>query len=341
MPTRIPGTGAVFASAAEWEVLLERLERIRAAVESCGAADQLAAAVRDHAAALGRLQTRLRGLETIVVAPTWRTADEEPRPGLLAALAALDARVAHLERATGEDIAALTALIRERVGAQLGRQVADIHVAVHRPGERPRQVGAGLSAQLAEIERRLLAQGAALGRWQGGAASVSGALADVRTQLAALERRCQATAAVVERLAETQRASGDQVAQLLVQQQARLDGDDALTLLTRLLASPAEVAPLFRRDRFVCFAPARVRRWLVDTGLSRREAEQVRSVWRDAGYVPSERRDNHNKRVKIAGAKSPPYFVVVPTLTYARLRVPIPPSLPTEPPADRARGSAG
>lgn len=349
MPTRIPGTGAALTSAVEWETLLEHLERIRAAVAAgSDATERLAETIHEHDAALGVVQTRIRGLETIVTAPTWQVPEGAPRPGLLAALETLDARVAQLERATGEgaatlaeETAALTAIVKERVKAQLCRQVEDIHIAVHRPGQRPRQVGTGLASQVAEIERALLAQGETLGRWQGGAASVSGALAAVCKQVAALERQHQAVAAVLERLETAQRASGDQVARLLVQQQARLDGNDALTLLARLLSSPGEVAPLFRRDQFVCFTPERVQRWLVDKGLSRREAEHVRSVWRDAGYVPSERKDNHNKRVKIAGAKSPPYFMVVPTLTYAKLRVPVPPELPTEPPANRAPGSAG
>jgi hypothetical protein len=342
MPTRIPGTGAMLTNAVEWETLLEYLERLRATV---AAGDETVRALDGRAQ---RLETRLKSLENIISLPTWRRADEEPRPGLLAALDALAARVARLEATTeagvmavAADIEGLFGIVRERLKERLGRQVEDIHVAVHRPGERPRQVGAGLAAMIAELERTVRAQGEALGRWQGGTASVSGALAELRKQVAALERRHEAIEAALRRLDEAQRACGDRVAQLVVQQGTNLDGNDALTLLTRLLASPAEIAPLFRRDQFVCFSPERVQRWLIDAGLSRREAGHARSVWRDAGYVPSERNDNHNKRVKVAGAASPPYFVVVPTLTYAKLRVPIPPGLPTEPPVSRARGSAG
>lgn len=342
MPTRIPGTSAMLTSAIEWEALLEHLERLTAAIADSG---DLVRASDDRAQ---RLEARLKGLENIISLPTWRRGNEEPRPGLLAALDTLAARVARLEATTeagatavAADIEGLLGIVRERLKERLGRQVEDIHVAVHRPSERPRQVGAGLAAMIAELERAVRAQGDALGRWQGGAASVGGALAELRKQVAALERRHEAVEAALRRLDEAQRACGDRVAQLVVQQQGRLDGDDALTLLARLLASPAEIAPLFRRDQFVCFSPERVQRWLIDAGLSRREAGHVRTVWRDAGYVPSERNDNHNKRVKVFGASSPPYFVVVPTLTYAKLRVPIPPSLPTEPPASRARGSAG
>ena len=342
MPTRIPGTGAVLTSATEWETLLFHLEQLRAAAASSG---DLMQALDTR---VQRLEERIRSLENIISLPTWRRADEEPRSGLLAALDALAVRVAQLETASGErsatmteEIAMLATLLRGRVKPQLGRQVEDIHFAVHRRGERPRQEGAGLAAAIDGLERTLRDQSETLGRWQGGAASVSGALAELRQQVAALVKRHEAVNAALQRQEEAQRASGDQLAELLAQQQARLDGDDALTLLARLLASPREVAPLFRRDQFVCFAPSGVQRWLVDKGLSRREAEHVRSVWRDAGYVPSERRDNHNKRVKVAGVTSPPYFVVVPTLTYAKLRVPIPPDLPTEPPASRARDSVG
>jgi hypothetical protein len=329
----------MLTSAIEWETLLEHLERLRATV----AASDETIDVRAQ-----RLEARLKSLENIISLPTWRRADEEPRPGLLAAIDALAARVERLEamtKANGTAVAAdveeLLGLVRERIKERLGRQVEDIHVAVHRPGERPRQVGAGLAAMIAELERAVRAQGEALGKWQGGAASVGGALAELRKEVATLARRHEAVEAALRRLDEAQRACGDRVAQLLVEQQGHLDGDDALTLLARLLASPAEIAPLFRRDQFICFAPERVQRWLIDVGLSRREAGHVRSVWRDAGYVPSERGDNHNKRVKVAGSQSPPYFVVVPTLTYAKLRVPIPPGLPTEPPTSRARGSDG
>jgi len=44
---------------------------------------------------------------------------------------------------------------------------------------------------------------------------------------------------------------------------------------------------------------------------------------------------NLNKRVPIPGVKAPPYYMVVPTLTYAKLRVPVPSDLPTNPPAGR------
>lgn len=320
MPTRMPG--GIFVSTADWETLLAHLERLRIAVEeataTAGACD----------ARVQRLEGRVRGLETMIGAPTWRIDQQAARLGVLAAIEALNGRVAQLEDA----VTATDGLIEERLGPRLGRQVEEIHLAVHRPGERPRTVGGGLAAAVAALEQALHGQAEALGKQQGGAASVTGALERLGKQIAAAERRQEVLAVAVEGLATAQRAGGDQLAALLVQQQARLDGDDALTLLTRLLASPGEVAPLFRRDQFVCFAPARVQQWLLDKGLTRREGERVRSVWRDAGYVPSERKDSHNKRVKIAAAKSPPYFMVVPTLTYARLRLPVPPDLPTEPP---------
>lgn len=320
MPTRMPG--GVFVSTADWETLLVHLERLRAAIEAS------TETVEPDDAGLQRLEARVRGLEAMIGAPTWRRAGEAARPGLVAAVEALTGRIAQIEEAA----AATEGLLAERLGPRLGRQVEEIHLAVHRPGERPRTVGGGLAGAVAALEQALRGQAEALGKQQGGAASVAGALERVVKQVAALERRQEALLAEVAALAAAQRASGDQLAGLLAQQQARLDGDDPLTLLTRLLASPGEVAPLFRRDQFVCFAPERVRRWLLDKGLTRREAEQARSVWRDAGYVPSERKDSHNKRVKVAGASSPPYFMVVPTLTYARLRLPVPPDLPTEPP---------
>lgn len=343
MPTRIPGTGGMITSATEWETLLAQLEQIRKAVMAG------AATIDAHGTALGKLTTqvqdlvtRVRSLEHMISSPTWKFQDQPVRPGMLAAIAALDARLEQLEKAmeqaadkgssAGNDLADL---IEARVPELLGHQVEDIHMAVHRSGERPRTFGGGLAGAVADLHRMLLAQEETLGKWQGGAASVPGALAALRKELVALERQQTTVAGALERLELAQRAGGEQLARLLVQQDTRLAGDDAISLLTRLLASPAEVAPHFRRDQFVAFVPAQITQWLIDKGLARQEATRVRAVWRDAGYVPSEQKGNLNKRVPLPGVKAPPYFMVVPVLTYAKLRVPIPPDLPTNPPAGR------
>ena len=339
MPTRVPGTGAVLTVATEWTTLLGQLEQIRAAVaHGSDTIDAHGTTVKDVTTQVQALAKRVQSIEHMIGAPSWKFPDQPAQPGALAAIAALDARLARLETATAQGtstVGQLVALVEERVSALLGRQVGDIHMAVHRPGERPRTIGGGLTATLADLERMLAAQGETLGKWQGGAASVPGALAALRKELAALERQQAAVASALERLEETQRAGGDQLARLLVQQDARLAGDDAISLLTRLLASPTEVPPHFRRDQFVAFVPDAVNRWLIDKGLAQREATRVRAVWRDAGYVPSEQKGNLNKRVPIPGVKAPPYFMVVPTLTYAKLRVPVPPDLPTNPPSGR------
>lgn len=344
MPTHIPVTGGLITSATEWETLLAQLEQIRAAVA------QGAATIAAHGTAVGELTTgmarlvkRVQGIEHMIGSPAWQLPDQPARPGVLAAIAALDARLARLETAADRGISAgdqLADMIEVRVPELLGHQVEDIHMAVHRSGERPRTFGGGLAAAVADLERMLVSQGEALGRWQGGAASVPGALAALRKEVAALERRQTAIAGALERLETAQWAGGDQLARLLVQQDTRLAGDDAISLLTRLLASPAEVAPHFRRDQFVAFVPDAVNHWLIDKGLARQEATRVRAVWRDANYVPSEQKGNLNKRVPIPGAKAPPYFMVVPVLTYAKLRVPIPPDLPTNPPAGQPANAA-
>jgi len=339
MPTHIPVTGGTITSATEWETLLAQLEQIRATVAHGSAA------LDAHGTAVGELTTRVKGLvrrvqniEHMIGAAAWHFPDQPAQPGVLAAIAALDARLARLETAaergssTGDD---LVGLLEARVPEHLGHQVEDIHMAVHRPGERPRTFGGGLAAAVADLERTLVSQGEALGRWQGGAASVPGALAALRKEVAALERQQTAVADALAHLEAAQRAGGDQLARLLVQQDTRLAGDDAISLLTRLLASPTEVLPHFRRDQFVVFVPDAVNQWLTNKGLARRDAARVRAVWRDAGYVPSEQKGNLNKRVPIPGVKAPPYYMVVPTLTYAKLRVPVPSDLPTNPPAGR------
>lgn len=339
MPTRIPGTSGMITSATEWETLLAHLEQIRAAVA------QDAATIEAHGTAVGQLTTRVaslvkrvNGIEHMIGSAAWQLPDQPARPGVLAAIAALDARLGQLEATTGQargDVDELTNLVEVRIPPLLGHQVEDIHMAVHRAGDRPRTFGGGLAAAVADLERMLVAQGETLGRWQGGAASIPGALAALRKEVAALERRQTAVADALEQLETAQRAGGDQLARLLVQQDTHLGGDDAISLLTRLLASPTEVPPHFRRDQFVAFIPDQVNQWLIGKGLSRREAERVRAVWRDAGYVPSEQKGNLNKRVPLPGVKAPPYFMVVPVLTYAKLRVPIPPDLATNPPARR------
>lgn len=344
MPTHIPVTGGTITSATEWETLLAQLEQIRAAVAAG------AATIATHGTAVGELTTqmgvlaeRVLDLKTMVGARTWQTQKLATRPGLIAAVEGLAVQLEQLETATGQNVKAearLVALLEARVPVLLGHQVEDIHMAVHRPGEHPRTFGGGLAGAVADLERTLVSQGEALGRWQGGAASVPGALAALRKEMVALERQQTAVETALARLDEAQRASGDQVARLLVQQDARLGGDDAISLLTRLLASPAEVTPHFRRDQFVAFVPDAVNHWLIDKGLARQEATRVRAVWRDANYVPSEQKGNLNKRVPIPGAKAPPYFMVVPVLTYAKLRVPIPPDLPTNPPAGQPANAA-
>jgi len=348
MPTHIPVTGGTITSATEWETLLAQLEQIRATV-AAGAAtiDAHGTAVGELTARVKGLVTRVRSLEHMISSPTWNFPDQPARPGMLDAIAALDARLEQMEKAmekaadqgisAGDDLAGL---IEARVPELLGRQVEDIHMAVHRSGERPRTFGGGLAGAVADLERMLVSQGETLGKWQGGAASVPGALAALRKEVAALERQQTAVADALAHLEAAQRAGGDQLARLLVQQDTRLAGDDAISLLTRLLASPTEVAPHFRRDQFVAFVPARVNQWLIDTGLARQEATRVRAVWRDAGYVPSEQKGNLNKRVPLPGVKAPPYFMVVPTLTYAKLRVPIPPDLPINPPPNRPPSAA-
>ena len=241
---------------------------------------------------------------------------------LLAAVHRLDARVAALEASTGR-VTELEHDLCTGHAAAVARQDGLLRT-VRLPAAEPKQVVRGV----AEVAASLVGQLAALAHQ---AARQGERLERLGQRLAALERRQQEGGSLLRELAAAQREGRDQLEALLAQHQDRLSGADAVALLARLLRSPQEAPPLFRRGELICFRPRVAEEWLRGQGLSRAEVAGVRRVWRDAGLVPSEAADNLNKRLRVAGGRQA-YYLAVPARTYTDLRVPVPRGLPADPP---------
>lgn len=156
----------------------------------------------------------------------------------------------------------------------------------------------------------------------------------------------KAIQAATATLAAAAREARDAVAALQAHERAEVAGDDALTLLVRLLR---EEPAVWRHaagdgrpaDDLICWHPGQVTLALTRWGVPRVEVEAVRRTWHELGLAPAEtdasgKLATFNRRLR-DGAGGRDRWAAVPVATFTRLRVRVP-RLPDRPPptAERA-----